>query len=75
MPQHISDPLAVWPLAIAAMMIVVGVISVISPATGWWLSHGWEFRNAEPSYTALVVTRVGGVALILAGAYFGFRHL
>ena len=50
-------------LAVAAM----GVWELISPETAWYLSHGWLYRDAEPSAAALVVGRISGViALVLA---------
>lgn len=47
--------------------IVVGVINVISPETGWHLGHGWQFKDAEPSDAALTWGRISGVLAIIFG--------
>lgn len=74
MPPQPEHPFAALIVVWGAVMVLVGVISVISPARGWWLSAGWKFRNAEPSDAGLFMTRVGGVALIFAGIYVATRH-
>jgi len=45
----------------------LGIFQTASPRTAWWLSHGWRFRDAEPSDLALGLGRVGGVVLIIIG--------
>lgn len=52
---------------IGLVLIVVGVINLISPETGWYLSHGWRYKDAEPSDAALTFARIGGVVGIVAG--------
>ena len=47
------------------IMIIVGLIEVIKPEIGWYLSEGWKFKNAEPSDTALLMARIGGVIVII----------
>ena len=34
------------------LFIVIGLINAISPATGWYLSYGWRYKDAEPSDAA-----------------------
>lgn len=59
-------------ILIGLVVIVVGVISVISPETGWYLSHGWRYKDAEPSEAALFFARLGGVVGIIVGLIFMF---
>ena len=47
--------------------IVIGLVNVVSPETGWYLSHGWKYRDAEPSDAALTWGRVSGVIAIIIG--------
>ena len=53
-------------------LLVIGVISLVSPETAWHLSEGWKFRDAEPSSTVLVYIRVMGAVELLAGVYILF---
>ncbi len=59
------------PLA-ALLLLVIGLADAIFPRAAWYLSCGWRFRNAEPSDAALVLGRVSGVILILAGVILFF---
>ena len=43
-------------------LLAVGVFNAANPQAAWHLSHGWRYKNAEPSEAALVVARVGGIA-------------
>ncbi len=58
------------------LFIVIGLINAISPATGWYLSYGWRYKDAEPSDAALILGRIGGVLGIIVGVicifYTGF---
>lgn len=47
--------------------IIIGIINVASPETGWYLSHGWKYRDAEPSDEALTWGRISGVIAIIIG--------
>lgn len=57
---------------IGLVIVVIGAINTLSPETGWYLSSGWKFRDAEPSDAALLWTRVSGIATILIGLFFLF---
>lgn len=54
------------------ILLILGFISVIDPATAWRLTQGWQFKDAEPSDAALKYLRVVGVIEIIAGFYFLF---
>ena len=54
------------------IFIVCGIINVVSPETGWYLSRGWQFKDAEPSDAALTWSRVGGVIGIILGILICF---
>lgn len=49
------------------LVIGAGLIDVIWPRTGWYLSHGWRYKNAEPSEAALLLGRLGGIVVVLLG--------
>ena len=36
------------------VLIIWGIINIVSPETGWHLSDGWKYRDAEPSDEALI---------------------
>lgn len=54
------------------LLIALGIWHAASPYTAWYLSHGWRYKNAEPSDLALGMTRVGGFVVIVAGIILFF---
>ena len=52
---------------VGLLLIPVGLFLLISPRTVWYLSHGWRFKNAEPSDLALGLNRLGGGAARVRG--------
>ena len=56
------------------VVIIVGVVNAISPQTGWNMSEGWKFKNAEPSEGALEIIRIGGIVCILFGLAMVFGN-
>jgi len=42
-----------------------GLLAVINPSLAWQISEGWRYKNVEPSELYLVLSRVGGVVLII----------
>ena len=54
-------------ILVGLIAIVCGLINIISPETGWYLSHGWKYKDAEPSDASLVWGRVSGVICIVIG--------
>ncbi len=49
------------------ILMLLGAWNAISPYSSWYLSHGWRYRNAEPSDAVLTLTRVGGIIAVGAG--------
>ena len=49
------------------VFIGLGLWNALSPYTGWYFSHGWKYKDAEPSDAALGFTRFGGIAAIIIG--------
>ena len=49
------------------LMIVIGAFNLHFPNKAWYLSYGWRFKDAEPSDTVLVVSRISGVVAIVIG--------
>lgn len=41
-------------ILVGLILIVSGLIGAISPETGWHLSYGWRYKDAEPSDAALM---------------------
>ena len=56
---------------LAILSAALGGVLVWEPRIMWTLSHGWRFKNAEPSDLALMVNRIVGV-LVLAAAFYIF---
>ena len=55
------------PIFLGLLVAGLGMIDVIWPRVGWYLSHGWRFKNAEPSELALFFGRLGGIIVVLIG--------
>lgn len=47
------------------IFILAGIFNLVAPDAAWYLSRGWQYKDAEPSDAALVVTRIGGVAIVI----------
>lgn len=50
---------------VAIILIPLGVWSIVSPYSVWYLSYGWRFKDVEPSDAALGMERFGGVAAVI----------
>ena len=48
------------------------LLIALAPGTAWYLSHGWRFKDAEPSEAALFFSRAGGIVAIFIGIIFFF---
>jgi hypothetical protein len=48
-------------LIIGAIGSILCLIGILSPKTGFWMGHGWQFRNVEPSVFVLVAIRIGSI--------------
>lgn len=56
----------------ALLLFAVGIFSVSAPETAWMLSHGWRYKDAEPSDMALAANRISGAICVLAGIFLLF---
>lgn len=54
------------------LLAALGAFNALAPKAVWYLSHGWRYRNAEPSEAALFFNRAGGVFLVLFGIVLFF---
>lgn len=54
-------------IAFALIIIALGIFEVACPEAAWYLSRGWQYKNAEPSEAALGFARVGGVVAVILG--------
>jgi len=57
---------------VAVILLILGFINVRSPRTTWHWSHGWRYKDAEPSDAALAANRISGVIAILAALWMFF---
>ena len=58
-------------ILIVMLVAFFGLLSVCSPRSGWYLSYGWRYKDAEPGDAALLMQRLGGV-FVLVVAVVGF---
>lgn len=49
------------------LLILFGVFEAGWPKVSWYLSHGWRYKNAEPSELALGLGRAAGILMIVIG--------
>ena len=49
------------------LLLTVGVFNTCAPKAAWYLSTGWQFRDAEPSDEALALARFGGIVCLAIG--------
>lgn len=56
------------PLA-GLLLMALGAFFAFKPEWAWYLSHGWHYKNAEPSDISLVVARISGAAVIIIGLF------
>lgn len=54
------------------LFIALGVFNAWKPEWAWYISKGWQFRDAEPSDAALGMTRFGGIIAIILGVILFF---
>lgn len=52
---------------VGLLLIGLGIWNAVSPQTAWYLSHGWKFKDAEPSDMAIGAYRFSGVLAAIAG--------
>ena len=57
---------------VGVVLIIWGIINIVSPETGWHLSDGWKYRDAEPSDEALIWGRICGLGMVIGGIYMVF---
>ena len=54
-------------IGMIVLLLAVGIFNTCAPKAAWYLSTGWQFRDAEPSDAALAFARFGGIiALMIA---------
>ncbi len=51
------------------IFILLGIFYVLKPAKAWYMSVGWQFKDATPSDKAIGYYRAGGVFIILIGIF------
>ena len=58
-----TDPMK---FVIIIVLVVVGIMSIASPSTVWYLEYGWRYKDAQPSDEAIAMNRFGGIIAIIA---------
>lgn len=51
------------------IVILLGILNLLAPYVGWYMSIGWKLRDAEPSDLALAMNRISGVFMIIVGIF------
>lgn len=54
------------------LLILLGAWNAISPYSSWYLSHGWKYKNVQPSEVSLIWIRIGGMISIGIGILLFF---
>lgn len=49
------------------LLVAIGLLEVFRPQALWKYAHGGRKRKAEPTQKDLLISRVGGVVLIVFG--------
>ena len=57
---------------IGLLLIIMGLFNLCRPEEMWYLSRGWQFKDAEPSAEAIQMTRLGGVVCLIIGVILMF---
>jgi len=47
------------------LLILLGVWSVLDPESAFMFGRRWQFRRADPSDIALLLTQIGGIVIVL----------
>lgn len=49
------------------IFIAIGIVNIAFPKASWYMKYGWQFKNAEPTEAALIMSRIGGVLAVVIG--------
>ncbi|MGM9607492.1 MAG: DUF6199 family natural product biosynthesis protein [Oscillospiraceae bacterium] len=52
---------------LGVLLVAAGIFQAASPRTLWYISHGWRYKDAEPSDLALGLGRIGGGVVVIIG--------
>lgn len=63
-------------LILAAVLLVFGIVALIKPDFGWkWRIGRWIDREAEPSESYILWSRIGAVVAIVAAVILFFASI
>ena len=63
-------------LLVAGILLVFGIFSLIKPDFGWkWRIGRWVDRDAEPSDSYILWSRIGGIVAIVAAVILFFASI
>ncbi|QSX07213.1 hypothetical protein JYG23_07680 [Sedimentibacter sp. zth1] len=58
---------------VGILIVIVGLVDLLFPNFGWYISCGWKYENAEPSDVAFKVYRLLGLLIIIAGFIYIYQ--
>lgn len=75
--SNIESPSFLSPGKILAVILLagVGIVNLVSPQVSWYLTHGWHYKNAEPSELSLSMNRIAGVILLVIAVFTFFMPI
>ena len=51
----------IYVIMICVALMIASWYAILWPEKMWYLSHGWMYKNVEPSELALRIPRISGV--------------
>lgn len=59
-------------IVFGGLLIAVGLLEALRPQSLWKYAHGGRKKHTEPTERDLLISRIGGVGLIVLGGVFCF---
>lgn len=55
------------------LFVLIALLNIFFPRAGWYMSYGWKIKgDVEPSDAYLLMTRIGGVFVLVMVLTFWF---
>lgn len=59
---------------ISLLFFAMGILNIFFPTVSWYLSHGWQYKDAEPSDISLFMCRLSGIVAIILSIVVFFTY-
>jgi len=69
------DPLKTITAFLTLLLVLSGIWAIIDPESAFMFGRRWQFRYAEPSKDALLLTQIGGIIAIIVAILMWLRVL